>query len=196
MLKNLFKILVLFFRYKIMKNMTLLKMLQEIMELDNPIAEANKKLRNTYMIVNGEIALVSDFNIETNQIFINNGKNVESVIAKSLKVWLPDAGLYQSDIGNLLLVSKIPKRQWSKSFSGEYYKVEQVGQIGFRHRKYSHSLQLYNSILDKEPLDFGVDSCGDIYYENELVGSVVDSKSIMCHNPNYEQELSDWCKLL
>jgi len=176
---------------------TLLDMLCNIMELDKPMEEANRKLRKTYMIVNGIVLKVSDFDIPYNIIhYINpNSGDVEHVKVDTLQVFLPETGLYPLSNGQLLYVNKVPKRQWNKSFTFEYYSADNIGEMNPKATKYRAKEQVLTEICYSKPSDIAIDYTGNIYYGSNVIGVVLNSKEVICNHQQYEQELIDWCKL-
>lgn len=171
-----------------------MELLREIMDLPEPLDEANKKLLKTYMVVNGKIVRVTEFHTTINAVTISNDFGSDTIAVKSLEVWLPDAGLYQLNNGQLLQINKAPKRQWAKSFTNDYYSTKLISNPGYGKKKYQTSEEVFNNIRNQKALDIATDAYGYIYYLSNNIGEVKDSYSVMCHKGDFEQELTDWCK--
>lgn len=169
--------------------MSILSELQRIMELDNPLTEAHKKLAETYMFVNGELSLVFDLT-SSNKIgvYLKNGdksyildKNIQT-----LDVWLPETGLYFDSKGSLIYVSKVPKRQWLRSYSPNFYNSIHV------ETKNGVKWTSLSDVAKSKKHDIAVDSRGNIWHHTMKIGYVKDSQTYTCTNQMFKQELIDW----
>jgi hypothetical protein len=108
--------------------------LMRIMDFPNDLskayheAQSNNKLRNTYMVVNGELAYIKDFDIAKNNIIGGNKltDGTKLIPVKSLEVWLPEIGIYNVP-NNPTFLFRFAQKQWRKSFSWDFYAVKSIG---------------------------------------------------------------------
>lgn len=88
------------------------------------ISEAKGKYQDTFMYVNGKLTYVEQISDEKMVVIYNGDDGEHSVLRsnhiESLDVWLPLTGIYMIH-GSPVHLWKIPKRQWKKSFSWNYY---------------------------------------------------------------------------
>lgn len=168
--------------------MTLLQHLQRIMDLPNPLEEANKKLVDTYMLVNGQVKMIKEFNIyEDTAITWSPKTNISSIEKiETLEIFLPEAGLYQLDKKGFVCLTKKPLRQWHKSYRPGNYNVEPFGS--------GIDNSFICELVGKQKKDILVHSNGFIYYWNKIIGRVKNSSEIVCTNIHYKQELMDWIR--
>lgn len=167
---------------------TLLKRVQDIMDLKVPEEEAKKKLYGTWMIVNENLELISSFDYTKDRVIIVDPAtgNNKALPFKSMSVWLPETGLYHTDDGNCLFLSRIPKRQWYKSFHDSLYKIE------FLNKTKMGKLLSLSQVAKAKRVDIYVDTHQQIWYRNIVIGNVVDPNNFVCTHTNYLQELKDW----
>jgi len=165
----------------------LMQALAKIMDLKDPLDEARKKLQDTYMVVNGKILYIKEFFTGTNQLLSINEDTGDGTLIDvlTLDVFLPEAGLYQLSSGNLLCLSKIPKRQWLKSFSRTYYNSDVLGTV-------TQETRPILDILYQKPQKIAVNSIGNIYFLQTKIGVVKNAKEFICLDLNFAQELIDW----
>ena len=88
------------------------------------VNEARSKLSDTFLIVNGKLVYVENINEDRMQI-LQEGQTDEYVSLRgrdieTLEFWLPISGIYMIE-GVPVHLWKLPKRQWRKSFSWNYY---------------------------------------------------------------------------
>ena len=168
--------------------MTLLEHLQRIMNLPNPLEEANKKLVDTYMLVNGQVKLIKEFNIYGDDAVVYCPKKDNIFVEKieTLEIFLPEAGLYQLKAGGHVCLTKKPNRQWHKSYRPGNYNVEPFGS--------GTGNSFICELVGKQKKDILVHSNGLIYYWNKVIGRVKNSSEIVCTNIHYKQELMDWIR--
>jgi hypothetical protein len=168
--------------------MSMLSDLQTIMDMNDPWAEARKKLVGVWMFVNGKLVYIVDFSKPDNGVFINyNEGDREFVKNPKLEVWLPESGLYQVD-KILLTISKVPKRQWLKSFSSSFYTINTPDKSPL-----PKDFKI-GDIERAKKLDIAVDKHARVWYWENLIGYIKDSSNIVCTNLVYKQELLDWNK--
>lgn len=162
-----------------------------IMDLPDPAIEAKRKLVNTYMVVNGKVLYIKDFNyaLDFALCSIDNNSTGYKVRVNTLEVWLPETGLYPLNNGQAAFVTKCPKRQWLKSFSPSYYYINFIGE---NIKPLDESSSYYNHIYQSKRVTIFVDSYRDIYYFNRNIGYVKDSITIVCTDSRFLQELKDW----
>lgn len=169
---------------------TLLKELKRIIDLKEPLEEAKKKLTDTYMLVNGRVAFVRSFdNADDNIIFITDTQTGEHLNedVKTLDVWLPETGVYKLKDGYCAYITKIPKRQWAKSFNRNFYKAKILGLE--KDLSTSRYTEVANSVRESITNDIG----GNIWFLNKRIG-IISNKTVTCLDKNYLQELKDWSK--
>jgi hypothetical protein len=171
--------------------MTILwKELKRIMDLPNPLEEAQKKLHSTYMLVNGVLMYVRELHPDINCVtIINHIEDTSEVLeVKTLEVFLPKSGMYELDDGSIMYLTKRPKRQWLKSYSENYYQLKTV---------YSKKVILKSPIIgmyNKPCKSICVSPDKTIFFMGDPVGYVKDGHTVVCTNLNYQQEIQDWIK--
>lgn len=178
--------------------MSLLKRVKELLELDNVVQEAERKLHKTIMIVNGEALFVHSFNYNANIIncVIPNGfsteKKYKSVQYETLDIWLPESGMYYLPDGTVCTIKKIPYRQWHRSFKTSYYDIN----TPFGMKDFMFKINLYNYISKQKPSYILVDKFGKIrcYPNLHEIGRIKNNNTITCTNKLYLQELKDWSR--
>lgn len=86
------------------------------------ISEGKSKFQDTYMYLNGKLTYIEQISEERIVTIPNQGDHtsVRGRDIDSIDVWLPLTGIYMIR-GNPVHLWKIPKRQWKKSFSWNYY---------------------------------------------------------------------------
>lgn len=148
-------------------------------------AEAHSKLAETYMMVNGELALVKEFG-STEMLIVTRGSPRKLVSdIQSLDVCLPETGVYfTKDRKGALFLSRLPKRQWKRSLSGTFYKIEEL--IG--------SANLF-SLDYSSPHSFWISPKGNVYHMCEKVGHLDQTnKEVICTKETFLQEMKDWLR--
>lgn len=176
----------------------LIKGLEKIMDLDDGEtfrSEVSRKLTNTVMIINGSLVLVTDFMYNQCVIIgydlkaVKNDRPVEFKV-NSIEVFTPESGLFVTEEGYYLYITKIPKKQWFKSFCDPAYTVIRLNgnlqqdTVSWRQVLGIKSLEKKNIILAKN---------GNIFYHDLNVGSVLGDK-VICNNSLFKQELIDWVR--
>jgi hypothetical protein len=170
--------------------------LEQIMDLEYGEVlrtEVSRKLTNTIMLVNGVLFYITEF-IFTDGVVI--GYSLESlrsdksitVRVSTLYVFIPEAGLYVTDKGSYLYISKIPKKQWYKSFNENAYNVTNLA-IPYR----SCGWQDVLSITSIHKKDIILTKSGNIFYHDLHIGSKFGNK-LLCNNSLFKQELIDWIR--
>lgn len=174
--------------------MMLTKLVMAILDLPVNIAEieAKKKLHNTYMVVNGAIWFVKELDFASGCALCTastKSPKYSKIKVDTLSTWLPETGLYPLTNGVAVLIVKLPKRQWLKSYSDTYYSMKFVGQSELPvDPSFSTCHQVY---LSKKTSIF-VDASGFIYYFDKKIGYVKDSNTLVCTDSKFLQELKDW----
>jgi hypothetical protein len=163
--------------------------LQRIMDLPNPSEEAKKKLEGTYMIVNGTLEYVRELFINSSQLVSYDKRTDESSLINvhTLEVFLPEAGLYPLNSGNIVFLQKVPKRQWMKSYTENYYKKDIIGTAHI-------TSDVVKDLLGKKRQDIAVDTERNIWFWNKKIGYIKDSEHLVCSNTLFKQELIDWSR--
>ena len=164
--------------------MSLKSELQKIINLDNPFNEASKKLYGTWMLVNGVIVQIRQFEEHTAYFYNENGDSCKEIV-KTLETWLPESGNYKLSTGNFVTIIKTAKRQWLKSFHDSFYSIHVEGK---------KPLNYLNEIAHTKKQDILVDKNKTIWWWNTTIGYVKNHKTIVCTNKNFIQELIDWSK--
>jgi len=159
------------------------------MDLETPYDEAQKKLQGTMMFVNGELKEIHKFYFDERvvQTIDHLTGNAATEKVETLEVYLPESGVYASPYGFHVIITKIPKRQWLKSFHSSFYRVSVVGDTG-------NCSNILASVSKAKKLNIFVDSKGYIYYWNRLIGYIKDPSTYTCTNKAFRQELIDWDK--
>jgi hypothetical protein len=158
---------------------TLKQFIQEIMDLPQPKEEAEKKLVGTYMIVNGTPELIKGFDYVQNTVITNN----KIIKVKTIAPWLPESGLYITKKGDPWYITKVPKRQWLKSFAFSFYEIQDLS-------GWVEDPKL-EDVHECKRVSIGVDKCGQIFHNKTHIG-YIEKSNIVCTNSLYEQELRDW----
>lgn len=167
----------------------LMKELQRVFDMKEPWDEAKKKLHETWVIVNGEPVKILEFYGTDSSIVDAKQTNgeIKAISVETLELFLPESGIY-SDGKVGLLVVKLPKRQWQKSFSDLFYKVRTVT------KEAALIPKNYLDIIYKgKRQDIFVDGKKNIWFWENLVGKI-DKGNIVCLDMNFEQELRDWSR--
>lgn len=167
--------------------MSLMTELQRIMDLPDPREEAKKKLVGTTMIINGRPMKTMSFFFDDGAIEVDLGNTSTCIKVKTLEVYLPEAGVYKHQDGYHVIITKVPKRQWLKSFHLSYYNVNTVGRDG-----YNKGANIFDGIFDKKKQDIFVTEEGFIYFWTKKIGYIKDTNTIVCTNKVFKQELIDW----
>lgn len=171
--------------------MGLLSCLCDVLDLPAAWAskEAESKLSETIMFVNGKLTPVLQVNGDGLVYVVDEDLGTREVLhdrdVTSLKVWLPESGIYyDSKTGEPVYLIRKPLRQWKRSFSLSFYDV--VFPFGKKFPITRVNPELYS--------DFWVDKNKYIWYMTSQVGYIKNSKSYVCTNPVFQQELYDWMK--
>ena len=167
--------------------MTYLEHLQRILDLDDPIQEARKKLGNTYMAVNGVLLLIGDFFDTAMSVENKEGKTEELTKIETLETFLPDSGVYHCKKGYSVLLLRLPKRQWLRSLSFTFYKRKWLSgkeYKGWQRDLYDNRYTHTNIFEDGKHKLWWWDI--PIGYKNK--------GGIVCTDSNFEQELRDWSR--
>ena len=159
------------------------KRLQEILDLKDFKEEARHKFKNTYMIVNGLVQKIVDFDFDREEVITS----IENIRVVSLDVWLPEAGLYPYK-EKAYIVNKIPHRLWVKSFSFENYVVYETSPKG--ELVPIRTKEIF-SLYTAKKCKFWVSPSNIIFSTIGMVGKVVNKK-IICIDDRFIQELIDW----
>jgi hypothetical protein len=168
--------------------MSLAKCLSQVLDLPVAIAakEAQSKLSQTYMLINGELIFVQEASgtyLET--LRGRSSKTFGESDVDTLEVWLPKTGVYyRKGTNQAVLLSRRPMRQWKRSFSPSFYGVEFLNNADF-------SLDQLDINSHQE---FWVASNKNIMYFTKPIGYVKNSSEIICTVPYFQQELTDWLR--
>jgi hypothetical protein len=157
------------------------------MDLPNPVDEASKKLIGTMMFVNGKLKQVDKFlfDLDAVAVFDYDKDTTVAEVVKTLEVYLPEAGAYAHPDGYYVVLNKIPKRQWLRSFHSSFYNVQIVGER-------LTSNEIMAGIADKKKVNVFVSFDKYIYYWSNTIGYVKNSSTLVCTNPAFKQEIIDW----
>lgn len=169
--------------------MSLIKELQRIMDMKDPYEEARKKLLETWVIVNGIPSKILEFHgEESDKLTLRSTTGIASVeLVKTLEIFLPESGVYADEKGGGILVVKLPKRQWQKSFSENFYKIRAIVK--------GHKVPTnYLDFVHKGPRqDIFLDGKKNIWFWENQIGKIENGK-VVCLDMNFEQELKDWSR--
>ena len=159
-------------------------LLSNIMDLPYPLSlkEAQKKLIHTYMKVNGKTVYIA--NIEDNLIQYEDGQNhftSKDTEITSLEVLLPDTGIYFIDENPYYLL-KLPKRQWKKSMSWDFYKVNGA---------FKPNQMVKKMVESKKQSDGLWKNKTDVYYLTLKIGKINKLNQIVLINNSFKQEVID-----
>ncbi len=170
--------------------MTLLKELQRIMDMPDPVEEANKKLTKCYMIVNGEIKYVSSYMHDKDAVkwYDRTSDRTTALLVKTLDVFLPESGIYKCADTYIQVVKK-PLRQWQRSMSESFYTVQDLLTGSSR-----MDTLVLTKVLQGKKVDVWVSSEANIYYKNSRIGFIKDENTLICENKHFKQELLDWSR--
>lgn len=147
---------------------------------DNDLAfqEANKKLNNTIMWVNGELKHIYKFEYDSIIIKEEDGTYLEVTDVEELDVFLPEPGMYISKKGDFaVLIFKNPSKQWRKSFNYDLYTVNAVSKFSFNEIDWTPNKIIFYK--------------GNVYYKGNNIG-IYSGKIITCLNFTFYQELLDY----
>lgn len=165
------------------------KILSKLLDLPSPINEANKKLTNTYCIVNGELVYIEEVTAEG--LLVKIGDNIISIKDKevfSFEVWLPETGMYLDKYNSYIEVVKHPRRQWRKSFSLSFYSINVlVHRLEISIDKTRTPINLFEA---KKVNDVWKDE-GNIYYCSTTIASCLKGKITVINNL-FEQEIKEF----
>jgi hypothetical protein len=175
--------------------MSLKTELQKIINLYDPFVEASKKLVNTYMYVNEELHYIKAFDAVDGSIITYDEKkelHIKIKPIKSLKVWLPETGIYPFANGNFVILSRSAKKQWLKSFSDSFYITQIKGNAQWKGIKGKKELIIEMSKRNCLIIYTAPDKY--IWYIDRIIGYVKNSAEIICTEPIFQQELKDWIR--
>ena len=177
-----------------MTNPILTERIYSIMDLRGELAliEAERKLINTIMIVNGVLRMVSNFSWETGHItgYTHSAQDYtkeEAVRVKSLEIFLPSTGLYRSGRFNWLYVEKKPAKHWKKSYSQEGYVVRNL------ENNAEEDWISILSLVSTKRRDIIITSKDEVFYHDRKIG-VCGGGRIICTDGSFHQELKDWVR--
>jgi hypothetical protein len=167
-----------------------LKVLSQCMDLplQQVLHEAQKKLIGTFCVVDGKLMHIQEITEDYIQGYVHlEGKHNQLKLIedpKEINFWLPDAGIYQFK-NNFVWLKKLPKKQWKKSFSWDFYTVES--------KSYTSQFNEFAYTIFKEqqlPCDFYVTG-SKIFYLNRQIGTVTPSGILKLLDGYFEQEIKD-----
>jgi hypothetical protein len=178
----------------------LVKRIEEILDLTGDIAlhEANKKLVNTVMFLNGKLEYIIEFHWDFNKVsYLNYDSLVKegdplNVAVKSLEVFMPETGLYSSSEFGYIYINKVPKKQWAKSFSEAGYMLYALVKKATKVNTYIQWKNILNLTSFKK-VDIIVNEEKEIFYHNHFIGVLVEDK-VICSNELFTQEIKDWLR--
>ncbi len=181
----------------------LMKRIEEIMDLTGEAAqqEAAKKLLNTVMIINGELKFVTEFFYNSNEIRcynydqLTNGNIPLNETITSIDVFLPEAGNYKYRGGEILYLTKNPKKQWSKSFCEAGYLLYGVTAGARSANIVGLSWKEIMRLDSFDRVNISVDEKKNIFHHDIFIGRIENKdKRIICNNSLFQQELKDWVR--
>lgn len=151
--------------------------------------EAQHKLSDTFVRINGEIVFLASVGKETIDVITEDESEFTLDVRNegTIEVFLPDTGAYFDSEGRDIILYKKPLRQWKKSFHSSLYDIFVNGNL-------SSKASVVYGLDETSRKDIWVDKEGKIKYLTKYIGEVVDSTTIICENPFFKQEIIDWIK--
>lgn len=147
------------------------------------------KLRNTWLFVNGTLSFAHTLDFTTNTIVCEQEPgDVKSVFIESLDTFVPEAGLYFTELG-VLSVTKKAHKSWVKSFKLDNYTVHYVDSWM---KKVGHSET--QALATSQPELITTDISGKIWMygvKNE-VAIFTDNEEVNVKDSKYYQEVLDY----
>ena len=161
-----------------------LEILQTVLDFpkhsDLAISEGKKKLVDTYMYINNDLAFIK--NIDSSGIFnLVIDDNLEERITfwedvHDLKILMPKSGWYDLKSGGKIFVRKLKVKQWKKSFNFALYNLNKA-------------LTNLTEIDWSSHSKFAINK-NSLYYYDLKIGFVLEDK-IYVTNPLFYQEVLD-----
>ena len=152
--------------------------------LSKAMIEAHNKLQGSYVYLNGYIRLVKRINHTSIEFGADKLRICENTEVLSLKVFLPETGVYFNRDSVPIILYKKPLRQWCPSFKAENYQIhfpesrtDDITSIDVTNRK-----------------EVWVDRDAIIRYYSSRIGHVSTEDTVVCTNLYFSQELKDWMK--
>jgi hypothetical protein len=160
------------------------------MDLPSPFDEARRKLNGTYCIVNNTLVYI--VGITTSGIVVQvpgerEDTNINDKQVESISLWLPDSGIYKILGLGWVKLTREPKRQWKKSFSTEFYRLNSLTGSPFD----LDGERISNIFKSKKENDIWVFDNYIMYYDL-IIGTINLDNSITVINPIFEQEIRDF----
>lgn len=153
------------------------------------IVEARNKLTGSFGFVNGKLVYFSDFEFDRLwvRVFKNNKELPQQVFlekeVEEISLWTPETGAYRTEQDGVIVLTKLPLRQWSKSFKAENYGIEVFD---------GASIGNYTDILPETRTEFWVSRNKSLMYLSKKIGTVVGD-TYECI-PLFKQDVEDWMK--
>lgn len=164
------------------------QILEKLLDLPKNMVlqEASSKLKDTFLFVNGELRYARVFGEAG--ILVQDSRTEYTLTSKSIEsieVWLPKTGVYfNKEKTQPVFLQRRPVRQWRKSFSTSFYRVDYFGLPEF-------------PIVHIDPeshTNFWVRKDNVVFFNDVKVGLVKNKETLICSNRLYEQEVRDWVK--
>ena len=153
------------------------------------LQEVSSKYSNTFMKINEEIKYV----IEINKYGVHYKEKGDIITIapesiKSIEGILPDSGLYYTSEGYLYYVSKIPKRQWKRSLSLDFYDIFSVDQD----RHFVDTEAVIPRLDFSNRMYIAVSRSDGIYFMTKKIGYIKEDNLVYCVSHLFKQEIKDW----
>jgi len=154
--------------------------------------EIRKKLANTFLILGKTLVYINEVTeLGMHTSFPKNGsKQIYSLSfdqITNIEPFLPDTGMYETGEG-LLFLEKLPRKQWKKSFSWDFYTYYFLNDEGQNMNDLPFSI--YKSTNYSNDIIISGDS---VYYLYKKIGKVIDNL-IKCTDNLFKQELIDYTR--
>lgn len=147
------------------------------------------KLRNTWLFVNGTLTFAHSFDFQANMIVCEQASgDTKLVNIGSLSTFIPESGLYSTELG-VLSVTKKASKSWVKSFKPDNYIIyhtgnttKKIGQLEIRALALAKSELITTDIFSRIWM-YGV---------KEEVAVFTDKEEVNVINSKYYQEVLDY----
>lgn len=152
------------------------------------VQTAGGKLLNTWCVVNEELTYITAIKEGGNYIMDINHQKIE---VASLKPFLPDTGMYSWN-GSTVILEKLPKKQWKKSISSDFYRWEGINySSGFVLSSEEYNNEIVKWIFNAEKEQFFLFD-ENLYIMKTKVGHLNENKELTVTNPLFYQDVLDW----
>jgi hypothetical protein len=156
--------------------------------IPNIFEEANKKLTNVHLFIDNKLHHIKEWCKDYAICYNKKTGDTYTCTGNKISLWLPRAGIYPLSNGNFVLLTKIPKRQWCRSYSELFYSFATMGSN-------KGKVDVYEEISTKTPIDIYIDPQKFIWWWDIKIGYIKNSKTVVCTDKEFVQEIKDWLKV-